>query len=200
MALNTPMDSPHPHSSGALTSEQFRALSAARLRARKVRRASGIAAFSGWSLAVFAMFTFLGVVFGSVSSLVLGVGLSVIAWNELRGAGLLRRLDMRGPRVLGFNQIALGAMIFLYAGWSLIHALSTSSLASVGGSTGDARVDAMITEMSFLISVSLYSSVAVLGVVVPGLTAWYYFSRARLLRDLRAHTPDWVVETLRIAA
>jgi hypothetical protein len=35
------------------------------------------------------------------------------------------------------------------------------------------------------------------GVVAPGLTALYYFSRARLIRTVLAQTPPWVVDAMR---
>lgn len=186
--------------SGGLTAEQFRALSAARLGAGRVRRAAGIAAFSGWSMVIFAAMTMLGALLGSMSSLAIGVCLGLIAWRELCGARMLWRMDLRGPRLLGFNQVVLGALIVLYSAWSFLDAMTTPPLEALGGSTGDARMDKLVAELSTMVALWLYSTLAVVGVVVPGLTAWYYFSRARYLQELRAHTPEWVVETLRIAA
>ena len=46
-----------------LTQEQMQAITAARQRARKVRRASGVAAFSGWTLAFFAAVSILSGIF-----------------------------------------------------------------------------------------------------------------------------------------
>lgn len=189
------MDAPAP-----LTPEQIRAVTDGRQRAAKVRRAATVAAISGWSMAAFAPLTLLGVLFGSTVALVLALALRVLAWNELAGGAMLRRFDPRGPRRLGFNQIALGALIVAYSAWSLAKALNNPTLASVGGSTGDPEMDAMIAGLSEMVAWGVYTTMAGAGVLIPGLTAWYYFSRGRLVRDLLARTPDWVVATLRAAS
>jgi hypothetical protein len=182
---------------GPLTPEHLRALADARHRARRVRRAATIAAISGWSMAVFAGLTVLGVALGSMTSLVVSLALAAIAWNELRGGAMLRRLDPRGATRLGYNQIILGVLIVAYAAWSLFSSLGGDTLASLGGSTGDPQVDAMVADLSRTVAYALYATIALAGVLVPGLTAWYYFSRARIIRDVVARTPAWVLEALR---
>lgn len=184
----------------ALTPEQIRAIADGRQRAAKVRRAATIAAISGWSLIVFAAFSALGVIFGSVAALVVALALGVLGWNELRGGAMLRRLDPRGPRTLAANQLALGTLIVAYSAWSLAKALNNPTLASVGGSTGDPEMDAMIAGISEMVAWGVYGTMAAVGVIIPGLTAWYYASRAKPVRDLLARTPEWVVDTLRAAA
>lgn len=193
--MNASIPSPN-----TLSESQARELAAARIPMRRIRRASAVAAFSGWSMAIFAALTLISAFFGGPVAIALGVALCAIAWNELRGGRLLRQLDRRGPRVLGWNQLALGVVIVAYSAWTLVASLTTSPLASFGGSTGDASVDALVTELATLVSISLYSTMIVVGVVVPGLTAWYYFSRAASLKSLHAIAPGWVVQTLRLAA
>ncbi len=167
---------------------------------KKVRRAAAVAAVSGWSMAAFAGLTGLGALFGSVTSLAVAAALGAIAWNELRGGAMLRRLDPRGAARLGWNQVALGGLIVGYAAWSLATASAGSALEAMGGTTGDAGVDAMITDLTRTANLVLYSVVGAAGVIVPGLTALYYFTRGRIVRDAAARTPGWVVEAVRAAA
>jgi hypothetical protein len=190
------MDAPAP-----LTPEQIRAIADGRHRATKIRRAATVAAISGWSLIVFAALTALGVLFGSITALVMALALAVLGWNELRGGAMLRRLDPRGPRTLALNQLTLGVVIVAYAAWSLHKALSNpTTLASVGGSTGDPQMDAMIAGVSEMVAWGVYGTMAAVGIIVPGLTAWYYASCARFVHTLLNDTPSWVVQTLRAAA
>lgn len=183
---------------GPLSQEHLAALADARVRSAKVRRAASVATLSGWTMALFAGCTALGVVFGDISSLVISIGLGIVACNELRGAAMLRRFDLRGPRLLGFNQFGLGVLIVAYAGWSIISAGHSSALASVG-STGDKDIDELVENLNTTITYGLYGSIAALGIIAPGLTAWYYFSRAKVVRAMVNSTPDWVIQTLRAA-
>ncbi len=197
---DSPPASPQPSAGGPLSPKDMEALVAARQRAKKLRRAASVAAFSGWSMAIFAAITLLSALFGDLIALAAGVALSVIAWNELRGAAMLARFDRRGPSLLGRNQLALAMLIIAYAAWSLMAALRSPMLASVGGSTGDPNMDATIARLESLILYSLYITLAAVGAVIPPLTAWYYYSRAPILRDFLAQTPAWIADTLRAAA
>ncbi len=185
---------------GPLSADHLRTLTEARTRSRKVRRAADVATLSGWTMALFAGLTLLGALFGSLLSLAAGLGLAGVAYNELRGAAMLRRLDQRGARTLGYNQIALAVLIVGYAALSLVLQLRSSPLEAMGGSSGDAQVDAMVTSITSSVTYALYGGMAALGVIAPGLTAWYYFTRARVVREFLKHTPEWVVTTMRAAA
>ncbi|MCC6426913.1 MAG: hypothetical protein IT435_08825 [Phycisphaerales bacterium] len=185
---------------GPLSAEHMQALAEARRRSKKVRRATGIAILSGWSMAFFAFITLIGGLFGDWASLILGAALGAIAFNELRGAGLLKRFDPRAGSILGYNQLVLGVVLVVYAGWSLWSALNHNALAAVGGSTGDPGIDEMVQGLSRTASYGVYGTLAIVGVIVPGLTAWYYFTRARHIRELTRATPAWVIETMRAAA
>src|SRR5437868_10327370 len=113
--FNSPSDpalasrSPAPATGpGPLSPEHIQALADGRLRAKKLRRAASVATMSGWTMAFFAFCTLVCVLFGDFVSLVMGVGLGVVAYNELRGGAMLRRFDLRGPKLLGYNQFGLG--------------------------------------------------------------------------------------------
>lgn len=183
-----------------LAHEHLAALAQARERTRKVRRAAGVAAFSGWTMVCFAAITLLGAIFGSIPSLIMGLALGAVAYNELRGAGMLRRLEARGARVLGFNQLALAGVIVAYSAWSLVAQLRADPLEAMGGSSGDAEIDALVGDLTTTVSVGLYGGMAAIGFIVPGLTAWYYFTRGKLVRNVVSQTPEWVVAALRAAA
>lgn len=185
--------------SGPLTTDHLRALADARARSRKIRRAATVATFSGWSMALFAMMTLVGALFGDIAALVLGVGLSLIAYNELRGGAMLRRFEPAGAKRLALNQLALGVLLVGYASWSLFKQLQTPMLAAAGGSTGDAELDAMVEGIGGMVAYGLYGTIGIVGIIVPGLTAWYYFTRGRLVREMLERTPAWVIETLRAA-
>lgn len=195
-----PVPRAHTVEPGPLSADHLRTLARARARAGKVRRAATIASLSGWSMAVFAAITLIGAILSGWVSLVLGAGLAWVAYNELRGGAMLRILDPEGAKRLGYNQAVLGGLIVLYSSWSLFASLRSPALAGLGGSTGDPHVDEMVGSLAAAIAFGVYGTMAILGVVVPGLTAWYYFSRARIVRSVLAETPPWAIEALRAAA
>src|SRR5438132_1126340 len=58
-----------------------------------------------------------------------------------------------------------------------------------GGAGVDGRMVAMV--------VGGFVTVAAVGVLGPGLLAWYYFSRVRHVRAYLERTPGWIVEMQR---
>jgi hypothetical protein len=188
----------HSGAAGPLAPEHLRELAEARNRSKKIRRAATVASMSGWTMAIFAVITLVGAVFGDIVSLVLGVGLAVITYNELRGGGMLRRFEPAGAKRLAMNQIALGVLIVGYAIWSLLSMLRTPVLAQMGGSTGDPDMDAMVQNISGTVAYALYGGMGFVGIIVPGLTAWYYYTRGRLVRAMLRDTPPWVIEMLKV--
>ncbi|MCA9286083.1 MAG: hypothetical protein KDA22_12740 [Phycisphaerales bacterium] len=188
---------PPAPAAGPLSPEHLALLAEGRRRTRKVRRAAGYATASGWTLVVFAALTFTGVLFGDFVSLAIAVALAVLGANELRGGAELRRFDAGGARRLAFNQLGLGVLIVAYASWSLVVALRDPALAGLQQSTGDAGIDEMVGQIANLVTYGVYGGLAVVGVVVPGLTAWYYHSRGRIVRAALAETPSWVIDAMR---
>lgn len=184
-----------------LTADQLSEIAAARWRARKARRATVVALVSAWTIAVFAgLSLLLGAAMRDWVSVVLGVAMGAIAFFEFRGAGQLRRLDWRGARVLGFNQLAFAALLVAYSAWQLVNTLRappSPELAQLAGSGVD---PAAAEDLVRLAAVLLYGSVALVGLLGPGLTAVYYFTRARVIRRFVEQTPTWVLEVLRAGA
>ena len=195
-------DHPRPPSGAApaLMPEHFAQINAACRSARSINRAAAVATFSGWSMAAFAAVSALPAVFGSLGAIVPAAVLGAIAWNELKGGALLRRFDAAGPRRLAINQAALAAFIVVYSMLQLYWSASASPLEAYGGATGDAQVDELVTSMTRTVSYGLYGTMAVLGLLIPGLTAWYYHSRGPKLRRFAASNPAWVIDALRAAA
>lgn len=181
--------------SGPLSPQHLQQLSDAKVRARKVRRAASVAALSGWSMLVFAVLTLALAVFSDWSAWAVGIGLLIVSLNELRGSALLRKADPSGARVLGWNQLVLAALLVAYATWSLASALRQPPSAAL--QSGDPQLDATLASISSTITYALYGTMAVLGLLLPGLTSIYYFTRARVIRAFLAETPDWIVEIMR---
>lgn len=188
-----------PAGPGPLSAEHYQLLAEARVRSKKLRRAATIAAISGWSMAFFAFCSILGGLFGDLGSLLLGAGLGIAAFNELRGGAMLRRFEARGATLLARNQLGLGIVLVLYAGFKMWAASRQDPLAQVGGTTGDAEIDKMVTDVTSMVTYGLYGTLAVIGIIVPGLTALYYHTRGTLVRSVVASTPPWVIEALRAA-
>jgi hypothetical protein len=186
---------------GALTREQLAAFTQARVRGRKISRAATVAAVSGWTLAFFAFITLIGGLF-SFTSLLLGVGLGIVAYLELRGSKGLRRFDETAPLRLGFNQIALGAMIVVYCGWGIWLAVAGpgpyDSYLAQGGDT--AEMIEPTAQLHTAMTSAFYALLICVSVVAQGCAALYHFTRRRHMIAYLRETPAWVVEALRAVA
>jgi hypothetical protein len=180
-----------------LTPEQLRSLVDTAKRARKIRRASAVARFGGWTGAIFAGLTILGsVVWWSWSGLFVGVGLAAVAYGEFHGAALLSRLDPSGPRRLALNQGLLAAVLCVYAVWCLFQPTSKELQTALASSPEFADLAESIEQITHLL---VYGTLLVVGIVAPGLTAMYYLSRERLIRELRDSAPPSVIEAVKAA-
>lgn len=181
--------------SNPLSPEHLQQLSDAKRRAKKVRRAASVAALSGWSMLVFACVSLAFAIFSDWSAWAVGIGLLLVALNELRGSTMLRRADPAGAKVLGWNQLVLAALLVAYATWSLATSLRQPLGAAL--QSGDPQIDAMAANITSAVTYGLYGTLAVLGLLLPGLTSIYYFSRGRIVRSFLAETPEWIVEIMR---
>lgn len=186
---------------GPLTPAHHRAIAEAKLRRKKLNRAMGFATYNTWSFAAIAAMSLLIAVF-SPSSLIAVLCLAALAWNEHRGRRQLQQLDEKGPRTLGYNQLAFCALIAVYCIYQLFNAIFGSDpYAEQIAQTPE--LEQMLDPMRELIQVATiaaYSAVLVLGVGMQGLMAWYYFSRVRMLREYLRETPGWIVELDRAVA
>ena len=183
-----PVDSP-------LSLQDHQALNAATRRVAGLSRAAKIAHFNGITSGVFAagcaMFFFTG-----VSTVLTGLGLVIISWNELRGRKRLLSFDPKAPRLLAWNQLGLMSLLIVYSLWHLYvgltgpnpyeqHIANTPELETVLGP---------ITELYRIFTVAVYGSVIVLSIIFQGLNAWYYIRQEKILTDYLNQTPPWIVE------
>ena len=199
------VDAP-PAGPAPLSAEHLDQLRQAERRARKLRRAAGVAGFGGWSAGIFAAVSAALSLTDPAGLMIAGV-LALVAYHEFRGRGQLLRLDPGAPRRLALNQVFLGAALVGYGGWKLYGVLTGRSELLQQTPTGDPQTDAMMRDvmqdMGGLVRtamVAVYSGVVAVGVLVPGLTAMYYWSRRRVLADFLRTTPAWVVELMRARA
>lgn len=191
--LNAPLPSERAPESdaGPLTAGQRAQLAAANERAEKILKAGRIATFNGWTIGTFGgLSVLLGL--GSLTALVVGAGLLVVAWNELRGRNLLRRLDAVGPRLLARNQLGLMGLIIAYCLWSIYGTLhhpgeAIQELEQFMGGPGS---------VTHLVAWG-YGAVIVLSMVAQGFNARYYFARVARLESYVRSTPGWILELQR---
>jgi hypothetical protein len=178
-----------------LSPQQVEQISLAYRLAGPVRRAIAVANFNGWTLAIAAVLTggYGGLSF-SFWGVALGVVLGVLAWNELAGAAGLRRFDLKAPRRLARNQIALGVVLAAYATWQLVATLHG------GGALHDelaenpdlAQVLGSDLEPVRLILIASYAGLLAFAIICQGAMALYYYTRSSVLRIYVEKTPDWV--------
>ncbi len=186
-----------------LSDQHYQAVRDAKAKRSKIDVAIGVATFNGWSLGLFAALSGLLLLLSfSFIGLVICLGLGAVAYYEFQGRAMLRQLDARGARLLGYNQLALGALIVGYCLWSLVAALVGPSayaevieenpeLAQMLGSTDDLfRFGAVI----------VYGMGIVLTIPYQALVAWFYFSRAKHVTHYVNQTPKWVTQMQRAAA
>jgi hypothetical protein len=188
-----------------LTPEQMQMIAAAQRRHRKIRGAGRMALINVFllgSVGAVSLLAALGALLaGSVdpAGLVMGAGLTALAWNEYRGRRLLLGLQPKGPIILGWNQLALLGLVVGYAAIMLAQALSGPNPYDeiIRAEPMAERMVGDIGRLYRQISILLYGSLIAATLVFQGLAAWYYFSRGRLLRDYLHQTPGWIVELQR---
>ena len=136
---------------------------------------------------------------GSVSGVLLGLGMAVIAAMELRSAERLRRLQPQAARTLGLNQLALAAMLILYALWS-IHAELTGEGAYASLKASDAQLAAMlgpVEELTRMVVLAVYGAVIAVAILAQGGLAVFYFSRVKHIQAYLTQTPEWILQMQR---
>jgi hypothetical protein len=191
LAGASPADNP-------LSATHLQELADARYRAKSICKAARVAAFNGWTTAAIAALSVPFVLYDP-SSLVLTVGLSIIAYNEFRGRKRLLKFDPTAATLLGWNQLGLLAMIVVYCLWSLYSNLGDSGAMS-SELKGYADLDSVLGSAGGFeglyksVTYGLYGSVIGLSTLFQGGNALYYFTRRRHIEDFVAETPEWVRE------
>ena len=174
-----------------LTPEQHQELHDAKERAGSFLGAAKVAAFNGWSFGFFAVVSILFGLF-SPTSFVMGVGMGVVARNELVGRTRLRSFDPSGLELLWRNQVGFMALIIAYCLWS-IYGIVAFPDAQMEEFTELLGIDDLIQS----VSLAFYAMVMVATGIFQGFNARYYFVRAGRLRDYVRDTPQWVLDLQR---
>lgn len=187
-----------PVSDGPLAQEHRRELALANQRAKKIRKAAGVAAFNGWATGIFAALSAPFALF-SIAGLFVTVGLSVVAYNEFQGRKRLLRFDPLSPALLGWNQVGLMALIVLYCLWMLF-----AGLTGAGPFAGEMQTNpelagalgslSQFDEFYKVLVVAVYGTVIVLSVIFQGLNALYYFTRRKHVEAYVQETSEWVLD------
>jgi len=173
----------------------------ARQRAKKIRRCIAVANFDGWSVGVFGALTLLLGVF-TMTGWLLGGGMLAVAYVELSAVPSLKRLEPSVTKRLGWNQLALSAILLTYALWSLYAAwFGPDPLAeTIAAAPETAEMLAPFSSIARLINAAVYIALAGVAIIAQGGTALYYFTRAKYIRAYREQTPAWIVEMQRAGA
>jgi hypothetical protein len=180
-----------------LTPEHRHELVLANVRAKKIRRAAGVAAFNGWATGSLAALSAPFALSG-MANVCVTVGLSVIAYNEFRGRKRLLQFDPEAPVLLGWNQIGLMMLILVYCLWMLFTtfsgagAFATEIAANpeLAGAIGSMKeFDQLYKDLA----VAIYGAVIGISVAFQGLNALYYFTRRKHVIAYVRETPKWVL-------
>jgi hypothetical protein len=180
---------------GPLSAEQREELGRANQRAKKILGAAKVAAFNGWVIGGLAAVTLLFALF-SMTALVMGAGMAVVAWNEFRGGKQLRGFDPQGAQLLGRNQLGFTGLVSAYCLWSIYRTVNNpitelAELEAIAGSVGD-----LVTSLT----VTVYVAVMLVSLLVQGLNARYYYARTKMVQDHLKDTPAWIVDLQRSAS
>lgn len=185
-----------------LTPEQFHQWTTAQIAYRPIRRAVGVAAFDAWCTAIFAGLTVL-CGFSTPAALLLGLGMGGVAFVSFRGLAGLRKLDVRAPKMLALNQVALAVMISLYGAWNL-YAHATGRASPLDSAVmQDPALKEMLGSVEGLarqLAIVTYSAVIAATWLAQGSAAWFYARRTRMIRAYRGETPEWVVRLQGVSA
>jgi hypothetical protein len=188
-----------------LDEAQLSTVAQTRALRRKLRFANFIASSNALGLGVCAV---LSLAFGLVdlSLSPMGLALGGVAWNEERGRRQLHAADVRAPRRLVLNQVALFVVVLAYCGHGAYVAwtgpnvmdallLNHPELPDVLGeatSSGGTHVDEL-SQWGRTAALFVYGAIAAGSLVVQGLTALYYSSLRRTVEALAA-APAWARE------
>lgn len=177
-----------------LTPEQLELVAQATMRSKKLRRAQIVATLDTGFTACCALTTLLCGIF-SLTALLLGLALSLTALNGYRGLRLLKRWDLRAPRILALNQLLLAGLVTLYALFCIYDASIHPPFTATTNT--DPELNSLLQPYEHLTTKlvqGFYLAVIVGTLLTQGFTAVYYWSRQKHLRAYLTETPDWILQ------
>jgi hypothetical protein len=181
-----------------LTPEQLKQIADARLRSKKIRKGVSVAMFDGWTVGLFGGLTLLFGMFSPVAW-ILGVGMIVVAYVELRGAKRMRLLDPQAPRMLAWNQVVLGGLLLAYASYSLwtIYTGRTDLQSEIAKYPELTDTLGDMDRLAKLIGLLVYGTLMAVAIFGQGGTALFYLSRKKHIEAYLRETPHWIIEAQR---
>ncbi|HVX85123.1 MAG TPA: hypothetical protein VH253_09935 [Phycisphaerae bacterium] len=185
-----------PVDTAGMTLDQITAIKIADVRAKKIRRLAGVAMGDATTTAFFAFCCFCCVCLGWIN-LVLGIAFAIVAFIAFKNARAIRQFDTKAPKRLALNQLLLLAIITAYCIFQMLAALWSTAPVSPDLSDALAQYGVAPADIAPKIreyTMGFYALVILGSVLTQGLTAAYYLSRAHLIDDFLASTPQWVVD------
>jgi hypothetical protein len=174
------------------TPQQMQELAVARKAMKGIRRAVFMAQMDGWSLAVFGALT-LVCGLSSATAILVGLGLGAVAFVELKTIPKLKQLDPAAPKTLGYNQLALAAILILYAIWNLISPVKLSDELSAASP----QIRSIMGDPQSLLNLVnnlVYFALIAIAIFAQGSMALFYFRRTKIVTDYLAQTPPWIIQ------
>jgi hypothetical protein len=182
--------------SAAPSPEHLAQLKQAHQAGAKLRWAVYFAYSDGLAIAFFALIS-VPFSIASISTLLLCVGMALVAWREFRAAARLKLLDETALPELAWNELIFSAMIIVYCLWYIWGALheqtaDVSMIASAAKELGISTSD--LEQYARIVSVIFWLAMILGSLLYQGGAAWYYFSRRKALRQYIERTPAWIVD------
>lgn len=175
------------------TPMQQQELADARAKFAPLRNAAVVGTVDAWAIAILAVLS-LPLVIVSERALAVTAVLAVVAIVEFTQLRKLLRLSPSAPRILGFNQLALAAVMVGYGVLRLIFPAETPP--RLMSWLPDHHPDdiAMLYRWGMIV---IYLVLIVIGLFMQGSLALFYLSRHKHLQSLLATTPAWIVDAQR---
>jgi membrane protein insertase Oxa1/YidC/SpoIIIJ len=162
----------------------------ATVRHKKIKKTARTALYSAATILPMAVLSLpLLVWFHDPWSLLIVATLWVVGIVEYRGHKRLQQDDPAACRMLGFNQLALLAVLVTYFLTRMILPPSEDMkryLASSGA--GSAEIAHMLAALNYI----MYTVLIVVVVAFQGGLALYYFSRRKFIEAYIHDTPEWI--------
>lgn len=171
---------------------------AAELRVPLVRAAKRANSYAGGYLLLGGLGALFGLVGPDVVSVVVGLAVAGIGWDERRQARLLVRGEPGAARALARDELVLLGIIAVYCALSmtLLRADTRELQAALGGSLAGLDVQAMADRLTNIV----YPTVLAVSLVVQGLLARHYARQGPAAARYREEAPDWAREALESAS
>jgi hypothetical protein len=170
--------------------EHIQEIEIARKRMSKINFACAIAKLDGSCILGFGI---LSVICGitDVVGFLVGVGLIVIGYLEIRFAGQLKSLQKGAAKSLAINQCALSLLVILYALLQLLGGPSKMIQTQLQG-VSSPEIENLLRGIFNL----FYTLLIAIAIILWGGQAYYYHTREKHVRALNLETPPWLLKMI----